>query len=148
MWNQILRMSAVLVSHGIPINLKNLYHANVGKPLAKQSRLQREVVLNGRFGSSRPKSPVKSSPNKVRGKGNKMNKKFRKKKKYTGPIVYDEKDLLEFAEGDISKVFGPKFKEIDQYARRVRLPMSEYLLCTRVTHVRGVDLENYVPCPV
>merc|ERR1711871_612380 len=73
-------------------------------------------------------------------------KKFRKKKKYTGPIVYDEKDLLEFAEGDISKVFGPKFKEIDQYARRVRLPMSEYLLCTRVTHVRGVDLENYVPC--
>ena len=75
-----------------------------------------------------------------------MNKKFRKKKKYTGPIVYDEKDLLEFAEGDISKVFGPKFKEIDQYARRVRLPMSEYLLCTRVTHVRGVDLENYVPC--
>merc|ERR1711871_86470 len=88
MWNQILRMSAVMVSHGIPMNLKNMYHANVGKPVAKQSRLQREVVLNGRFGSSRPKSPVKSSPNKVKGKGNKMNKKFRKKKKYTGPIVY------------------------------------------------------------
>ena len=29
---------------------------------------------------------------------------------------------------------------------RVRLPMSEYLLCTRVTHVRGVDMKNYVPC--
>ena len=31
-----LKNVAVLVSHGIPINLKNLYHANVGKPLAKQ----------------------------------------------------------------------------------------------------------------
>merc|ERR1711871_1632856 len=143
---QILKMSAVLLSHGININLSNLYHANSATALKERSRLQRKIVLNGRFGTNRPKSPVKSSPNKMKKSSNSMSKKFRKKKKYTGPIVYDEKDLLEFAEGDISKVFGPKFKEIDQYARRVRLPMSEYLLCTRVTHVRGVDLENYVPC--
>merc|ERR1711871_1482213 len=143
---QILKMSAVLLSHGININLSNLYHANSATALKERSRLQRKIVLNGRFGTNRPKSPVKSSPNKMKKSSNSMNKKFRKKKKYTGPIVYDEKDLLEFAEGDISKVFGPKFKEIDQYARCVRLPMSEYLLCTRVTHVRGVDMDNYVPC--
>ena len=88
--------------------------------MEKRSRLQRKIVLNGRFGSPRPKSPVKSSRNKMSNSSTSMNKKFRKKKKYTGPIVYDEKDLLEFAEGDISKVFGLKFKEIDQYARRVR----------------------------
>ena len=146
LWNQILKMSAVLISHGVAINLSNLYHSSSGIQVEKRSRLQRKIVLNGRFGSPRPKSPVKSSRNKMSNSSTSMTKKFRKKKKYTGPIVYDEKDLLEFAEGDISKVFGPAFKEIDQYARRVRLPMSEYLLCTRVTHVRGVDMKNYVPC--
>ena len=48
-------------------------------------------------------------------------------------IVFDTADLVEFAEGDIAKVFGPEYAIIDTYSRRVRLPTTDYLLVTRVT---------------
>jgi len=48
-------------------------------------------------------------------------------------VIYNTADLVEFAEGDISKVFGKEYKIIDNYARRVRLPTTDYLLVTRVT---------------
>tara|TARA_R110001583_G_scaffold53742_4_gene165379 strand:- start:2831 stop:8779 length:5949 start_codon:yes stop_codon:yes gene_type:complete len=48
-------------------------------------------------------------------------------------VIYDTADLVEFAEGDISKVFGEQYKIIDSYARRVRLPTTDYLLVSRVT---------------
>lgn len=48
-------------------------------------------------------------------------------------VIYDTADLVEFAEGDISKVFGDEYKVIDSYARRVRLPTTDYLLVSRVT---------------
>jgi len=48
-------------------------------------------------------------------------------------IIYNQADLVEFAEGDISKVFGEEYAIIDNYARRVRLPTTDYLLVTRVT---------------
>ena len=48
-------------------------------------------------------------------------------------VLYDQAALIEFAEGDISKVFGSKYKIIDSYARRVRLPTTDYLLVSRVT---------------
>lgn len=50
-------------------------------------------------------------------------------------IVWDEDELLEFAGGSISKVFGPEYAVIDRYARRVRLPNPPYLLVTRVTQL-------------
>ncbi|MGB5446860.1 MAG: 3-hydroxyacyl-[acyl-carrier-protein] dehydratase FabA, partial [Psychromonas sp.] len=48
-------------------------------------------------------------------------------------IVFDSADLVEFAEGRIANVFGSDYKMIDNYARRVRLPTTDYLLVTRVT---------------
>lgn len=48
-------------------------------------------------------------------------------------IIFDTADLVEFAEGDIAKVFGPEYAAIDNYHRRVRLPTTDYLLVTRVT---------------
>ena len=53
-------------------------------------------------------------------------------------VVWDYDALLEFAEGRISTVFGADFLEIDAYRRRVRLPMRDYLLVTRVTKVDAV----------
>lgn len=53
-------------------------------------------------------------------------------------VVFDYDELLEFAEGDIAPVFGPEFKIIDSYQRRVRLPAREYLLVTRVTKLDAV----------
>ncbi|SGZ14351.1 beta-ketoacyl synthase N-terminal-like domain-containing protein [Moritella viscosa] len=50
-------------------------------------------------------------------------------------VIYDQADLVEFAEGDIGKVFGAEYNIIDGYSRRVRLPTSDYLLVTRVTEL-------------
>jgi acyl transferase domain-containing protein/3-hydroxymyristoyl/3-hydroxydecanoyl-(acyl carrier protein) dehydratase len=55
--------------------------------------------------------------------------------KYSKPekIVWDSAALIEFAEGDIAKVFGEEYAIIDTYPRRVRLPTTDYLLVNRVT---------------
>ncbi|MEA1967654.1 MAG: beta-ketoacyl synthase N-terminal-like domain-containing protein, partial [Thermodesulfobacteriota bacterium] len=58
-----------------------------------------------------------------------------------GTIIWDDKDLLEFAEGSIAKVFGEDYGIIDTYKRRVRLPMEEYLLVSRVTELDAVKGE-------
>ncbi|MEW6995738.1 beta-ketoacyl synthase N-terminal-like domain-containing protein [Colwelliaceae bacterium MEBiC 14330] len=52
-------------------------------------------------------------------------------------IIWDTADLVEFAEGDIAKVFGEEYKIIDSYARRVRLPTTDYLLVSRVTELEA-----------
>ncbi|MDH6111060.1 PfaB family protein [Kitasatospora sp. MAP12-15] len=48
-------------------------------------------------------------------------------------VIWDEHDLLEFATGRVSAVFGEKFAEIDTFRRRVRLPAPPYHFATRVT---------------
>lgn len=72
-------------------------------------------------------------------------------KKITKPnrdnVIWDEKDLLEFAEGKISKVFGSEFSEIDNYSPRVRLPMPPYLLVSRVTKLEAKTHE-YKPSTI
>lgn len=57
------------------------------------------------------------------------------KERYNQPkeIIWDTADLVEFAEGDIAKVFGEEYSIIDTYPRRVRLPTTDYLLVSRVT---------------
>lgn len=46
--------------------------------------------------------------------------------------IFNESDLLEFARGDIANVFGERYRVIDSYSRRVRLPLPPYLLVSRV----------------
>ena len=50
-------------------------------------------------------------------------------------VVFDTAQLVEFAEGDIGKVFGDEYSVIDTYKRRVRLPTTDYLLVSRVTEL-------------
>ena len=57
-------------------------------------------------------------------------------------IIWDTADLVEFAEGDIAKVFGDEYKIIDSYSRRVRLPSTDYLLVSRVTALEA-ELHAY-----
>ncbi|MDA3629151.1 polyketide synthase, partial [Saccharopolyspora sp. WRP15-2] len=47
-------------------------------------------------------------------------------------VLWDERDLVEFAEGDVARVFGPWAAEIDALPRRVRLPAPPFLFTTRV----------------
>ncbi len=57
--------------------------------------------------------------------------------KYNKPsnIVFDNAQLVEFAEGNIGNVFGQQYAVIDSYKRRVRLPTTDYLLVSRVTEL-------------
>jgi len=52
-------------------------------------------------------------------------------------VIWDENDLLTFAEGKIADVFGEEFSIIDTYKRRVMLPMPPYLLVSRVTKLQA-----------
>jgi acyl transferase domain-containing protein/3-hydroxymyristoyl/3-hydroxydecanoyl-(acyl carrier protein) dehydratase len=52
-------------------------------------------------------------------------------------IIWDEDDLLEFAQGNIANVFGKEYEIIDTYYRRVRLPLPPYLLVSRVTKINA-----------
>ncbi|KIO37225.1 beta-ketoacyl synthase N-terminal-like domain-containing protein [Shewanella sp. cp20] len=60
------------------------------------------------------------------------------------PCIWDYHDLVEYAEGDIAKVFGPEYAAIDGYSRRVRLPTTDYLLVSRVTKL-DAKLGEYKP---
>ncbi|MET7768275.1 beta-ketoacyl synthase N-terminal-like domain-containing protein [Nocardia sp. NPDC005366] len=63
------------------------------------------------------------------------------------PVVWDRAQLLEFASGKVSGIFGPDFAEIDTYPRRVRLPAPPYLFVTRVTAL-DVTPGVYEPCSI
>ncbi|HFC11345.1 MAG TPA: 3-hydroxyacyl-[acyl-carrier-protein] dehydratase FabA, partial [Anaerolineae bacterium] len=54
---------------------------------------------------------------------------------YTVPeqIIWDQADLIQYAEGSIVPMFGEEYAVIDTYRRRVRLPMYPYLLVDRIT---------------
>ncbi len=60
-------------------------------------------------------------------------------------VLWDEADLLEFAEGKIANVFGPEYAIIDSYSRRVRLPTPPYLLVSRVTKLNA-EKGSFKPC--
>jgi 3-oxoacyl-(acyl-carrier-protein) synthase/3-hydroxymyristoyl/3-hydroxydecanoyl-(acyl carrier protein) dehydratase len=70
---------------------------------------------------------------------------------YTAPIpankpcIWNYADLVEYAEGDIAKVFGTDYAIIDGYSRRVRLPTTDYLLVSRVTKL-DATINQYKPC--
>ncbi len=63
------------------------------------------------------------------------------------PCIFDYHDLLEFAGGSISKVFGSEYAEIDSYRRCVRLPMEPYLLVSRVTKI-DAKMGEYKPSTI
>lgn len=60
-------------------------------------------------------------------------------------VIWDEADLLEFAEGKIANVFGPEYAIIDSYSRRVQLPLPPYLLVSRVTKLNA-EKGSFKPC--
>ena len=59
-------------------------------------------------------------------------------------IIFNKEDLIEFSEGKIGNVFGAEYNVIDQYKRRVMLPMDPYLLVSRVTGLNA-KLGEYKP---
>ncbi|MBY0273871.1 hypothetical protein K2Z84_00910 [Candidatus Binatia bacterium] len=52
--------------------------------------------------------------------------------------LFDEADLMEFAEGRVSNVLGALFAPVDLYRRRVRLPSPPFMALSRVVEISGV----------
>ncbi|MGB1289060.1 MAG: 3-hydroxyacyl-[acyl-carrier-protein] dehydratase FabA, partial [Aggregatilineales bacterium] len=62
-------------------------------------------------------------------------------------VIFDEYDMLEFARSGIAGVFGDEYAVIDEYSRRVRLPMPPYLLVSRITRLEA-QTNVYEPCSI
>ncbi len=52
-------------------------------------------------------------------------------------VLWDYDALVEFAGGQISRVFGPEYAVIDSYPRRARLPLPPYLFASRVIDIKA-----------
>lgn len=52
-------------------------------------------------------------------------------------ILWDRKDLETLAIGKVSSVFGPLFKQQDEYDLHVRVPAPPFLLCDRILSITG-----------
>ena len=70
---------------------------------------------------------------------------YKRQREYKGPLIWNYDDLLQYAEGDIEPVYGKDYAIIDTYRRRVRMPMREYLLCSRVTSMT-CKTKVFKPC--
>jgi 3-hydroxymyristoyl/3-hydroxydecanoyl-(acyl carrier protein) dehydratase len=62
-------------------------------------------------------------------------------------VIFDEADILEFANGKIANVFGQEYALIDTYPRRVRLPGPPYLFVSRVTRLEA-ERGRYERCSI
>jgi len=51
--------------------------------------------------------------------------------------LFDEADIMEFAEGRVANVLGPHYAPIDDLPRRIRIPGPPFLAVSRVTHLSG-----------
>ena len=97
-----------------------------GKPVAAKSSSQKAQVVHLQPVAASVAQAFTPAPIKLMERYNKPKN-----------IVFNTADLVEFAEGNIGKVFGPEYDIIDSYSRRVRLPTTDYLLVTRVTDLNA-----------
>lgn len=62
-------------------------------------------------------------------------------------IIFNEAEILETAQGNISKVFGKEYIEIDSYPKCTRVPMPPYLFISRVTKL-DAKFRYFQPCSI
>ncbi len=58
------------------------------------------------------------------------------------PIAFDREACLEFARGQIGRMLGPAFAEIDSHPTRVRLPDEPLMLVDRIVDVGGEPMSH------
>ncbi|RKZ66365.1 MAG: 3-hydroxyacyl-[acyl-carrier-protein] dehydratase FabA [Candidatus Parabeggiatoa sp. nov. 3] len=141
----IVKVLAKLVSHRVSVDLSPLYPMpeNCSKP---RKSLVKKITLGGKpiYTTILTDENRKSFENQIISH-NPMLKIIQLQiagamQPLTPPrddVIWDEADLLEFAEGKIANVFGPEYAIIDSYSRRVQLPLPPYLLVSRVTKLNA-----------
>ena len=133
----LVALLARLLSHGVRTDSSWLYGDN-----SDRNKLVKRIILGGEntYGNIIDGKPVKpdhpagqiqprTSPGSTGTAANAEEKEGSKN------IIWDERDLLEFASGSISSVFGKEYEIIDTYPVRTRLPLPPYLFVSRVTRL-------------
>jgi PfaB family protein len=147
----LLRAAARLASHGMPVDLSWL---SAPAPAPARGALTRRIEIAGRGPTGAPSAAEAAA----RFRGERLpapEAQAAPPPAGTGPVseaprattVFEQADLLEFAGGDLARVFGPDYGIIDSYRRRVRLPLPPYLLVTRVTALEA-ERGRYEPSSI
>jgi PfaB family protein len=158
----IIKVLAKLVSHGVSLDLSRLY-----SPETQNSNTTKSLIKKITLGGNRITSKILTDDNKKLFQNLRYNTAMKQKLKIlqlqianfqqssvdeltalqlkSAETIWNQADLLEFAEGKISHVFGKKYEIIDSYSRRVRLPMPPYLLVSRVTKLNA-EKGIFKPC--
>ncbi|MGJ8678069.1 MAG: beta-ketoacyl synthase N-terminal-like domain-containing protein [Akkermansiaceae bacterium] len=55
----------------------------------------------------------------------------------TSECMFDEADVMEFAEGKLARVFGPEYAEFDTYPQRLRVPSPPFMALSRVISIQA-----------
>jgi PfaB family protein len=155
----IVKLLAKLVSHRVSVDLSPLY-PTVVKDSKRRKSLIKKITLGGKpihttiltDENRNHFEPHKISQNpmlkiiqlQIAGAMQSSPTKALTPRK---EVIWDEADLLEFAEGKIANVFGPEYAIIDSYSRRVQLPLPPYLLVSRVTKLNG-EMGKFKPSTI
>lgn len=116
-----------------------------------KTQLERELTTNSQVASAQYQTGSSVPVLKAETNSAALYPNHAKIPQYTPPIpiskpcIWDYADLVEYAQGDIAKVFGKDYAIIDSYSRRVRLPTTDYLLVSRVTKLNA-HINRYEPC--
>ena len=151
----IVKMLAKLVSHRVSMDLSPLYPMKDSK---KRKSLIKKIILGGKpiHTTILTDENRKSFENQIISHSpmlkiiqlqiaGAMQSSTAKALTPRDDVIWDEADLLEFAEGKIANVFGPEYAIIDSYSRRVQLPLPPYLLVSRVTKLNA-EKGSFKPC--
>lgn len=70
-----------------------------------------------------------------------------RRREKTEDCLFDEAAVMEFAEGKLARVFGPKYAEFDRLPQRMRLPSPPFLALSRVL---SIDAKPFAlePCSI
>ncbi len=142
----IIKVLAKLVSHRVSVDLSPLYPTPIAK---RRKSLIKTITLGGKPIHTKILTDEnrKSFENQMITPMLKI-KQLQIAGALTPPrkeVIWDEADLLEFAQGKIANVFGPEYAIIDSYDQRVQLPLPPYLLVSRVTKLNA-KRGDFTPC--
>jgi PfaB family protein len=156
----IVKVLAKLVSHRVPVDLSPLYPTldKDSKRSKKRKSIIKKIILGGKpiHTTILTDENRKSFENQIISHNPMlkiiqlqiaaaMQNSSAKALTPRDDVIWDERDLLEFAEGKIANVFGPEYAIIDTYSRRVQLPLPPYLLVSRVTKLNA-ERGSFKPC--
>ncbi|MBL4577182.1 MAG: PfaB family protein, partial [Flavobacteriales bacterium] len=126
----------------------------VTEPVAAEMVLETAGEVAGASSESAPPSPPFNGAGSNGTQEEKLGENGLMLQNYDSPthldgknVIWNEKDLLTFAEGKIADVFGEEYAVIDTYRRRVMLPMPPYLLVSRVTKLNA-EIHNFKPSTI